>query len=179
MEFPSLERVPNFFDKAPYHFIKSNLKKECESCLPAPSPNSSTQIIELIHWSLNLIQNFSRTQHNIMKVVSLISGGKDSTYNTMCCIERGHEVVCLANLYPKVSTEEIDSFMYQVVGNEGIEVGALREEVRIVLDCVRPSLVGFRFRQLPKQWNCRCIEGRLVGFPVTRNWSTRRVKATK
>lgn len=57
-----------------------------------------------------------------MKVVALISGGKDSTYNMMCCQERGHEIECLANLYPRES-KEIDSFMYQVVGNEGIEVG--------------------------------------------------------
>jgi len=58
-----------------------------------------------------------------MKAVALISGGKDSTYNMMCCQERGHEIVCLANLCPQ-EAKEIDSFMYQVVGNEGIEVVA-------------------------------------------------------
>ena len=34
------------------------------------------------------------------------------------CISNGHELVALANLYPKTSSssEEIDSFMYQTVG---------------------------------------------------------------
>lgn len=35
-----------------------------------------------------------------MKVVALISGGKDSTFNMMKCVENGHEIVALANLYP-------------------------------------------------------------------------------
>ena len=35
-----------------------------------------------------------------MKVVALISGGKDSTFNMMECVAQGHEIVALANLYP-------------------------------------------------------------------------------
>ena len=35
-----------------------------------------------------------------MKVVALISGGKDSCFNMMQCIAGGHELVALANLYP-------------------------------------------------------------------------------
>lgn len=35
-----------------------------------------------------------------MKVVALISGGKDSSFNMMQCIAAGHEIVALANLYP-------------------------------------------------------------------------------
>jgi diphthine-ammonia ligase len=35
-----------------------------------------------------------------MKVVALISGGKDSCFNIMQCIAAGHEIVALANLYP-------------------------------------------------------------------------------
>lgn len=56
-----------------------------------------------------------------MKFVALISGGKDSTYNIMCCKKDGHELVCLANLYPKIGGE-IDSYMYQCVGCEAIPV---------------------------------------------------------
>lgn len=35
-----------------------------------------------------------------MKFVGLISGGKDSIYNIIECIKRGHELVCLCNLCP-------------------------------------------------------------------------------
>ncbi len=56
-----------------------------------------------------------------MKIVGLISGGKDSIFNLIKCIEEGHELVALANLYP-VDTDELDSFMYQSVGHEVIEL---------------------------------------------------------
>ncbi|KAH0562772.1 diphthine--ammonia ligase [Cotesia glomerata] len=55
-----------------------------------------------------------------MRVVALISGGKDSIFSIMQCIAAGHEVVALANLYP-VGKDELDSFMYQTVGHQGIE----------------------------------------------------------
>lgn len=35
-----------------------------------------------------------------MKVVALISGGKDSCYNMLQCVMAGHEIVALANLKP-------------------------------------------------------------------------------
>lgn len=31
----------------------------------------------------------------------MISGGKDSCYNMMQCVAEGHQIVALANLYPK------------------------------------------------------------------------------
>ncbi len=34
-----------------------------------------------------------------MKVLALISGGKDSIYNIHKCIEQGHEIIALGNLY--------------------------------------------------------------------------------
>ena len=49
-----------------------------------------------------------------MKVVALISGGKDSCYNMIECVRNGHEIVALANLKPKIEGE-IDSMMYQTV----------------------------------------------------------------
>lgn len=36
-----------------------------------------------------------------MRVVALISGGKDSCYNMMQCIAAGHDIVALANLKPQ------------------------------------------------------------------------------
>jgi diphthine-ammonia ligase len=36
-----------------------------------------------------------------MKFIALISGGKDSIFNILKCIEKGHELVAVANLYPK------------------------------------------------------------------------------
>ncbi|XP_065183649.1 uncharacterized protein LOC135814455 [Sycon ciliatum] len=58
-----------------------------------------------------------------MKVVALISGGKDSTYNMMQCVAAGHEIVALANLRPPVETgqDELDSPMFQTVGHWAIE----------------------------------------------------------
>ncbi|KAI5072248.1 hypothetical protein GOP47_0012354 [Adiantum capillus-veneris] len=54
-----------------------------------------------------------------MKVVALISGGKDSCYAMMRCIDHGHEIVALANLLPMdESVDELDSFMYQTVGHQ-------------------------------------------------------------
>ncbi|VDN52927.1 unnamed protein product [Dracunculus medinensis] len=56
-----------------------------------------------------------------MKVVALISGGKDSCFNMMKCVDNGHKVVCLANLYPSEG-DELDSYMYQTVGHNAVEL---------------------------------------------------------
>ncbi|GMG99571.1 hypothetical protein Nepgr_001411 [Nepenthes gracilis] len=54
-----------------------------------------------------------------MKVVALVSGGKDSCYAMMKCIQYGHEIVALANLMPvDDSVDELDSYMYQTVGHQ-------------------------------------------------------------
>lgn len=54
-----------------------------------------------------------------MNVVGLVSGGKDSCYAMMKCIEYGHEIVALANLLPiDDSVDELDSYMYQTVGHQ-------------------------------------------------------------
>ena len=54
-----------------------------------------------------------------MKVVALVSGGKDSCFNLMLCEKFGHELVALANLRPVDADhiQEIDSYMYQTVGH--------------------------------------------------------------
>ena len=53
-----------------------------------------------------------------MKVVGLISGGKDSVFNLIECVAHGHEIVCLANLHGADPGTELDSYMYQTVGVE-------------------------------------------------------------
>lgn len=65
-----------------------------------------------------------------MRVVGLISGGKDSCYNLLQCVAAGHEVVALANLSP-CHSDELDSYMYQSVGHMG--VGMYAEAVGVPL----------------------------------------------
>lgn len=56
-----------------------------------------------------------------MDFVSLLSGGKDSCYNTFQCIRHGHRLICLAHLRPTpvdhIEGEETNSFMYQTAGS--------------------------------------------------------------
>lgn len=57
-----------------------------------------------------------------MKFVALISGGKDLFFNIAHCINNGHHLVALANLYPaNKDVSEIDSFMFQTVGHDVID----------------------------------------------------------
>ncbi|RKF78204.1 Diphthine--ammonia ligase [Golovinomyces cichoracearum] len=62
-----------------------------------------------------------------LDVIALISGGKDSFFSILQCINLGHRVIALANLYPpyhdglsvgeKVRDSDLNSFMYQTVGH--------------------------------------------------------------
>ncbi|XP_062502615.1 uncharacterized protein LOC134179699 [Corticium candelabrum] len=56
-----------------------------------------------------------------MKVIGLISGGKDSLFNLLHCVAQGHQIVAVANLYPPAGQDELDSLMYQTVGHEAVE----------------------------------------------------------
>ncbi|CAG8434269.1 1768_t:CDS:10 [Ambispora gerdemannii] len=58
-----------------------------------------------------------------MKIVALISGGKDSCFNMLHCVANGHEIVALANLKPpdNKGKDEIDSYLYQTVGHDAIQ----------------------------------------------------------
>ncbi|CAK1582896.1 unnamed protein product [Parnassius mnemosyne] len=58
-----------------------------------------------------------------MRTVALISGGKDSCYNMLQCVSAGHTIVALANLKPQ-NKDELDSYMYQTVGHQGIDLYA-------------------------------------------------------
>ncbi|KAF9353751.1 hypothetical protein BGX34_011395 [Mortierella sp. NVP85] len=59
-----------------------------------------------------------------MKILGLISGGKDSFYNLMQSVANGHELVALANLHPPIrgKKDELDSYMYQTVGHDVIHL---------------------------------------------------------
>ncbi|KIW26212.1 uncharacterized protein PV07_09325 [Cladophialophora immunda] len=80
-----------------------------------------------------------------LNVIALISGGKDSLFSILHCLENGHKVVALANLYPKARSvtngqgdaasarpleddesegEDLNSFMYQTVGHSVIPLYA-------------------------------------------------------
>ncbi|CAG8980276.1 hypothetical protein HYALB_00008896 [Hymenoscyphus albidus] len=71
-----------------------------------------------------------------LKVIALISGGKDSFFSLLHCLHHGHQVIALANLYPALSASkenvgagttqgqadaneehDLNSFMYQTVGH--------------------------------------------------------------
>ncbi|KAJ7929912.1 hypothetical protein B0H13DRAFT_2228328 [Mycena leptocephala] len=64
-----------------------------------------------------------------MKYVALLSGGKDSCYNLLHCERNGHELVSAASLGPESGKEELDSYMYQTVGQDAIELVARALEV--------------------------------------------------
>ncbi|KAF3769030.1 hypothetical protein M406DRAFT_22304, partial [Cryphonectria parasitica EP155] len=66
-----------------------------------------------------------------LNVIALVSGGKDSFFSALHCLENGHRLVALANLHPpsplpKREDEETDlnSFMYQTVGHQVIPLYA-------------------------------------------------------
>ncbi|KAG1759806.1 hypothetical protein EDD22DRAFT_848950 [Suillus occidentalis] len=64
-----------------------------------------------------------------MKYVALLSGGKDSCYNLSHCNANGHHLVAAATLAPPSGKDEIDSYMYQTVGQDAIEFVARALEV--------------------------------------------------
>ncbi|KAG9257007.1 uncharacterized protein F5Z01DRAFT_616918 [Emericellopsis atlantica] len=63
-------------------------------------------------------------------VIALISGGKDSFYSLLHCVQHGHRIVALANLCPAAEgassdvQTDLNSFMYQTVGHEIIPLYA-------------------------------------------------------
>ncbi|MCJ1325321.1 hypothetical protein MMC10_001984 [Thelotrema lepadinum] len=69
-----------------------------------------------------------------LNVIALISGGKDSFLSLLYCLEHGHNVVALANLYPpsqgnastssEVPSLDLNSHMYQTAGHSLIDLYA-------------------------------------------------------
>jgi diphthine-ammonia ligase len=101
-----------------------------------------------------------------MKVIALISGGKDSTFNMMQCVKHGHEIVALVNLRPPNSqsvrnevptdsnsgeiVQELDSYMYQSVGNELIEMYAEAMELPLYRANITGQVINTDLEYDPK-----------------------------
>ena len=66
------------------------------------SPLLKKQILEEI-WTIFFIPLFFTFVCSFMKVVALLSGGKDSCYNMIECVRHGHQIVCLVNLCPGIA----------------------------------------------------------------------------
>jgi len=78
-----------------------------------------------------------------MKVLSLISGGKDSIFHMMKCVDHGHELVAVANLEPADSSlEDLDSWCFQTVGHGAIEAIAECLELPLFRSKIRGGLVN-------------------------------------
>ncbi|KAG7449048.1 uncharacterized protein BT62DRAFT_944940 [Guyanagaster necrorhizus] len=76
-----------------------------------------------------------------MKYVALLSGGKDSCFNLLHCAKNGHELVAAASLGPEPGKEELDSYLYQTVGQDAIEIVARALDVPLYRRVIRGSAV--------------------------------------
>ena len=79
-----------------------------------------------------------------MKFVALLSGGKDSCY-AMHLIARensDNKLVALANLKPSESGKELDSYMYQTVGQDVLELQAKALNVPLYQRIIRGKPVN-------------------------------------
>ena len=73
-----------------------------------------------------------------MRTVALISGGKDSCFNMLQCEAAGHKIVALANLLPsETSPDEMDSYMYQTVGHDAVEMYSEAMSLPLYRECIR------------------------------------------
>lgn len=86
-----------------------------------------------------------------LNVIALVSGGKDSFFSILHCIQNGHKIIALGNLHPPLtgsptkgssSTDhdenDLNSFMYQTVGHTIIP---LYEEA-LGIPLYRQAIVG-------------------------------------
>ncbi|KAF9008948.1 hypothetical protein BDQ17DRAFT_1398065 [Cyathus striatus] len=76
-----------------------------------------------------------------MKYVALLSGGKDSCYNLLHCAKNGHELVAAATLGPEPGKEELDSYLYQTVGQDAINLIAQALEVPLYRQVIKGTAV--------------------------------------
>ena len=75
-----------------------------------------------------------------MRVIGLISGGKDSIYNLMQCIKNGHEIVVLGHMERPQENGEMDSYMYQTVGSEMCDA---------IAECLGLPLIKYTLKSKP------------------------------
>ena len=76
-----------------------------------------------------------------MNFFALVSGGKDSIYNIINCINKGHKLIAIGHLSPSTQTE-IDSYMYQTVGSEIINAIAECLGVPLILGTITKKPVN-------------------------------------
>eukprot|EP01063_Lacrimia_lanifica_P014330 TRINITY_DN20949_c0_g1_i1.p1 TRINITY_DN20949_c0_g1~~TRINITY_DN20949_c0_g1_i1.p1 ORF type:complete len:655 (+),score=176.74 TRINITY_DN20949_c0_g1_i1:67-2031(+) len=85
-----------------------------------------------------------------MKVVGLVSGGKDSLCSLAKCVKYGHEVVCVANLAPEdPKEEELDSFCFQTVGHTHIDHIATALGLPLVKGAIRRDTSNVQTLEYP------------------------------
>lgn len=95
-------------------------------------------IINLLIHNKNKLEDKMRR----MKLVGLISGGKDSIFNLLCCKSLGFEISALANLSPPDNMVEIDSYMYQSIGKELIPLISECMEVPLIRRCISGKAIN-------------------------------------
>lgn len=78
-----------------------------------------------------------------MKVIGLISGGKDSIFNLIECVKKGHEIVMLGHLKRPQNQGELDSYMYQTVGSEMAEAIAECMDIPLITREITDKTVNF------------------------------------
>ncbi|KAJ9474400.1 Diphthine--ammonia ligase [Pseudozyma hubeiensis] len=79
-----------------------------------------------------------------MKVVGLLSGGKDSCYNLIHCVQQGHELLALATLAPPGSKDELDSYMYQTVGHDAVHLVAEAMQLPLYRRVIKGTAINQR-----------------------------------
>ncbi|PIO63902.1 hypothetical protein TELCIR_14486 [Teladorsagia circumcincta] len=96
-----------------------------------------------------------------MDVVGLISGGKDSCYNMMCATEDGNRIVALANLHPG-DRGELDSYMYQCVGSEGVAMIADAMRLPLYRREIKGKPVNQNYDYTVRRLFCRIVPDGIV-----------------
>ncbi|KAF2647346.1 adenine nucleotide alpha hydrolases-like protein [Lophiostoma macrostomum CBS 122681] len=105
-----------------------------------------------------------------LRVVALISGGKDSFYSILHYVAAGHSVVALANLHPpstpnhdsaEEEEEDLNSYMYQTVGHSIIPLYAEALGIPLFRQEISGSAVNTsRDYAAPKRDEDQGVEGR-------------------
>ncbi|KLO15862.1 hypothetical protein SCHPADRAFT_920076 [Schizopora paradoxa] len=79
-----------------------------------------------------------------MKYVALLSGGKDSCFNLLHCERNGHELIAAASMSPHHGLDEIDSYLYQTVGQDAIQFVAEALDVPLYRGIIKGTAVDQR-----------------------------------
>ena len=84
--------------------------------------------------------------------MALLSGGKDSCYNILKCVQNGHELVCLANLFPEdEAIDELNSFMYQSAAHQVIPLFEQCFNVPLFRQAIKNGAMSQQLDYLPNE----------------------------